>query len=124
MSIPESLSELIRIRQNNPDIIRIQSWINSNSNSIEKNIIWRVGICNRNDLRRIEERIRTDRECKHFKYWAMEDFQESVQAISHLTKSKSIFKSPHHKYTKTGNLLFAYKIPCPYTHNFHHALSY
>lgn len=124
MPIPESLISQIRIRENDPKIIQIQSWIDENSNSIEKNTIWRIGICNKEEIKKIEHRIRTERECKHFKYWAMLDFENGVKAITHLTKSKNIFKSPYHGYAKKGNYFFVYKIPCPYKTNFHLALRY
>lgn len=120
----QNLTDLIRVREKYPSIIQVQSWINSNSNSLEKNVIWRIGICDATHLMEIEGKIRSDFECKNFKHWRMNSFQEGVEAITHLTKSKSIFKSPHHRYLGKGNYLFIYKTPCPFKANYHHALHY
>ncbi len=120
----QSLSALNHTSDNFHKIIQIESWINSNSNALERNVIWRVGLCDAEHLLEIEGKVRSNMEFKHFKSWRIDDIAECVLSIARLTRSKKIFKSPYHCYQKKGNYLFAYKCPCPFKSNFYHALHY
>lgn len=122
-----SFQSVSSVNQNSPNyqkIIQIESWINSNSNLLEKNVIWRVGLSDAEHLLEIEAKVRSRMEYKHFKYWRIDKMAECVQSIAKLTKSKSVFKSPYHCYQKRGNYLFIYKSPCPFKSNFYHSLHY
>ncbi|WP_422006863.1 hypothetical protein [Roseivirga pacifica] len=103
---------------------KIKAWIDSNSMFQDHRFIWRIGVTNAESIFAVEGQLRADYQCKHFKYWRTDSFNESVKTISKLTKYHFVFKSPLHNYIGKGQYIFVYKMPTPYKHHFYHAQHY
>ena len=102
----------------------VKEWINSNMLVIDQSYVWRVGIATGEDIVKIAGEIRSDFECKHFKYWRTDSFRSAIKTLTKLTKYPFIFKSPLNEYSGKGAYLFAYKAPCPSKSLFYHTLHY
>ncbi|WP_420385425.1 hypothetical protein [Roseivirga sp.] len=102
----------------------IKHWIDSNMLMMDQKYIWKVGITTGEDIVKIAGKVRSDFECKHFKYWRADNFKDALGTLTRLTKYPFIFKSNLNGYTGKGAYIFAYKAPCPSKNLFYHTLHY
>ena len=91
---------------------------------MDNRFIWKVGLATSEDIVKVAGKVRSDYECKHFKYWRCESFRLAIHTLSKLTKYPFIFKSNLNQYSGKGVYIFVYKAPCPSKNLFYHTLHY
>ncbi len=100
----------------------IKNWIDSNTLFVDQRYVWRVGLTTAEEILRIESQIRQDLQCKHWKYWRVENFNDAMRLIREFNKHPHIFKSVLNDYKGKGAFLFVYKTLIPNGSFFFHTL--
>lgn len=125
MKTTHALSHVLEYDQNDKNQLdEIKEWIDSNMLMMDQKYIWKVGIATSEDIVKVAGEVRSDYECKHFKYWRSESFKHAIDLVKSLTKYPFIFKSSLNEYVGKGVYLFAYKAPCPSKNLFYHTLHF